>query len=443
MPRLRQPPLHTNLPTEPAVEFLKALDPKARRFTFQTLEDRANKTGSPPARVTHSWNELVQDHALGAGVYVTVNETDLAGRKTENIKRIRAVWNEDDDEFTGTFPIEPSLIIGTSPKHRHCYWFPADDWAADEQGRKDFDGVMQCMVESYGSDKNAKDICRVLRLPGFLHRKNGPPYLVQVIANSGKRYTRAEIIAAFPAPVRKEKSEPPPSGNPRATDDEEVRDALFAINADDRVIWRDIGMALKDHYSDSGRALWDQWSRTSKKYDDKDQDKTWHSFTRTGITIATLFHYAKEAGWRKESKAGNAKVIELAKLDPLKYGKVRKDEAKKIGVPVTFLDNAVKEQQKEKKEQTSFLPHWTVEPWPERVDGGALLTGLRAHLKRHVVLPPHTDVALALWVLHTWVFEAFDITPYLAITSPTRRCGKTLLMTLLYWLCYRAKKTTR
>jgi hypothetical protein len=161
-------PSHTNLPAAPAIEFLKLLDLTARRFTYQTFEDRANKTGNPPARVIHAWSELVQDHALGAGAYVTVNETDLAGRKAENIKRIRAVWQEDDDEFAGAFPLEPSLVIETSPKHRHRYWFPADEWPADAQGRKDFEGVMQCMVESYGSDKNAKDISRVLRLPGFL-----------------------------------------------------------------------------------------------------------------------------------------------------------------------------------------------------------------------------------------------------------------------------------
>jgi hypothetical protein len=55
-------------------------------------------------------------------------------------------------------------------------------------------------------------------------------------------------------------------------------------------------------------------------------------------------------------------------------------------------------------------------------------------------LPAHADVALALWTLHTWAFDAFDITPYLAITSPTRRCGKTVLMTLLFWLTRRGKK---
>jgi hypothetical protein len=36
--------------------------------------------------------------------------------------------------------------------------------------------------------------------------------------------------------------------------------------------------------------------------------------------------------------------------------------------------------------------------------------------------------------------SGFDITPYLAVTSPTRRCGKTLLLTMLYWLSSRGKK---
>src|SRR5262245_31295905 len=64
-----------------------------------------------------------------------------------------------------------------------------------------------------------------------------------------------------------------------------------------------------------------------------------------------------------------------------------------------------------------------------------------AHFNRYVVLPGHADVPLALWALNTWVFDRFDIAPYLTITSPTRRCGKTVLMTLLLWLCQRGKKS--
>jgi putative DNA primase/helicase len=136
----------------------------------------------------------------------------------------------------------------------------------------------------------------------------------------------------------------------------------------------------------------------------------------------------------------DAKVIELAKLRPIDYGKARKAAAKQLGVSLTILDGAVKEQKKESTEQANFLPHWTIEPWPNPVDGDALLKDLQSHFNRYIVLPEQADVALALWVLHTYVFGCFDITPYLAVTSPTRRCGKTLLMTVLYWICCRGKK---
>jgi hypothetical protein len=136
----------------------------------------------------------------------------------------------------------------------------------------------------------------------------------------------------------------------------------------------------------------------------------------------------------------DAKIIQLAKLRPLDYGRLRKAAAQQLGVSLTILDGAVKEHKSENSEQAKFLPHWTVEPWEVPINGDILLKELQAHFKRYVVLPPYADVALALWVLHTWAFECFDITPYLCISSPTRRCGKTLLMTMLLWLCSRAKK---
>jgi hypothetical protein len=148
-------------------------------------------------------------------------------------------------------------------------------------------------------------------------------------------------------------------------------------------------------------------------------------------------HAARDAG--KAADNADGVVFELSKLKSLQYAKLRKEKAKQLGITVAALDAEVK-QHRSKDDEQDFLPHWNVAPWPEEVDGDALLDELRNHFTRYVVLPEEADVALALWVLHTWVFECFDITPYLAITSPTRRCGKTVLMTMLYWLCYRAKK---
>jgi hypothetical protein len=126
----------------------------------------------------------------------------------------------------------------------------------------------------------------------------------------------------------------------------------------------------------------------------------------------------------------NAKVAKLAALSPAVFETKRLEEAKRLRMRANVLDRLVKvERVKSGSGDIDFLAHWTVKPWPTAVDGATLLDDVRKHFLRHVVLPKHADVAVSLWVLHTWVFDCFDVTPYLAVTSPTRRCGKTLLLT--------------
>src|SRR5262245_40995386 len=52
-------------------------------------------------------------------------------------------------------------------------------------------------------------------------------------------------------------------------------------------------------------------------------------------------------------------------------------------------------------------------------------------LRRFVILPPWAAETLALWILHTYAFHLRDVTTYLAIESPEKRCGKTTLLTVL------------
>jgi hypothetical protein len=305
---------------EEAHRFLRLLDPKATSFTFQTFEDKRPATKGELARVIHSpaWAALLEMHSRGAGVYVSVNATDGEGRKSENIKRIRAVWQEDDKGRGGPFPLDPSLVIESSPGHFHRYWLCADDWPADEQGRADFAAVMERMVESYGCDKNAKDICRVLRVPGFLHRKDPTqPHMIRIVEDSGHRYTREEIMRAFP-PVEHEARQTSSEWRAADCDQERIADALRAIPADDRDIWLQVGMALKAELGDGGRPIWDNWSATCpKKFKDRDQDKTWRSFRRNGIGIGTLFFHAQQHGWSSPRRdiprsAGTASVASVA-----------------------------------------------------------------------------------------------------------------------------------
>src|SRR5258707_12604031 len=72
-----------------------------------------------------------------------------------------------------------------------------------------------------------------------------------------------------------------------------------------------------------------------------------------------------------------------------------------------------------------------MELWPEPVDGKGLLDELRTVLRRFVVMPKWAEETLALWILHTYAFELRDVSTYVGIESPVRRCGKTTLMTVL------------
>jgi hypothetical protein len=86
---------------------------------------------------------------------------------------------------------------------------------------------------------------------------------------------------------------------PGTVDERRLQSAVFAIPPEDREIWRDVGMALKDHLGEAGRRLWNDWSRRcAAKFDERDQEQQWRSFKREGITVATIFHYAVKNGWR-------------------------------------------------------------------------------------------------------------------------------------------------
>src|SRR2546426_8943170 len=77
---------------------------------------------------------------------------------------------------------------------------------------------------------------------------------------------------------------------------------------------------------------------------------------------------------------------------------------------------------------------------PATDDGPALVRDVEAFLRRFVVLPAHTVLALALWAVATFAFKLFDTFAYLAITSPTKRCGKTRLLECMELLSHEARR---
>ncbi len=72
-----------------------------------------------------------------------------------------------------------------------------------------------------------------------------------------------------------------------------------------------------------------------------------------------------------------------------------------------------------------------LEPWPEAVEGAALLEELTGTLRRFVVLPQWAAETLALWTLHTYAFPLREVSAYIGLESPEKRCGKTTLLMVL------------
>jgi hypothetical protein len=52
-------------------------------------------------------------------------------------------------------------------------------------------------------------------------------------------------------------------------------------------------------------------------------------------------------------------------------------------------------------------------------------------IEKYVAITPEERLAVALWILHTYVYDQYRETPRLALLSPVNGCGKTTLLSLL------------
>lgn len=81
-----------------------------------------------------------------------------------------------------------------------------------------------------------------------------------------------------------------------------IREALTYIDPWDRETWIAVGMALKDQLGDDGYDLWNEWSQGADNYNAQAAQASWRSFRGKGITIRTLYHYARKNGWEGEAR---------------------------------------------------------------------------------------------------------------------------------------------
>jgi len=245
-----------------AEKFLKALDPKGK-FSFQTFDDSPTKDRKL-ARVFHGtfdqhFDALAKLNKAGAGVFVTVNETDLKGRKTKNITCVRAVHVDLDGA-----PLEPAkdprphIIVESSRGRWHVYW------KTENLPLYDFSNAQKAQIKRLNSDKSVHDLPRVMRLPGFYHQKGKPFRTKLVDIWKGKPYP-AENFISHEKPARAKPSERRKNLPP--VDVKEIEAALEALPSDDYDIWFQVGCALRKELGDEvGWPIFERWSHKSEKY---------------------------------------------------------------------------------------------------------------------------------------------------------------------------------
>ncbi len=183
--------------------------PPGSDLTWQTFAERPDVAGS--RHLTRTWTEparaalpkLRELNQRGAGIFMTVQETDGQGRKASNVTRVRALFVDIEDKRPRAWHIEPSMVIETG-QGRHAYWCVADNMPLEA-----FTTAQKRLAAFYGADPAVHDLARVMRVPGALHQKGDPvPVTVEHLSPWGM-YQWREVVRGLPE-LPKPKPLPPP-----------------------------------------------------------------------------------------------------------------------------------------------------------------------------------------------------------------------------------------
>jgi hypothetical protein len=78
--------------------------------------------------------------------------------------------------------------------------------------------------------------------------------------------------------------------------------------------------------------------------------------------------------------------------------------------------------------------------FPSKLVGAEIANRIVALLGKYLILDPAEFIVLALWTLHTHLIDCAEYTPYMHVTSPTKRCGKSRVSDVLEHLVARPWK---
>jgi putative DNA primase/helicase len=316
----------------------------------------------------------------------------------------------------------------------HLYWvadtaIARDDWQAHARQLKALTQACRFLAD----DSRTADIASVLRIPGTLNHKLTPPRPVTLAHASAGPIERSVLLEAI-AHAYDELCGPKkarPAGDscgaviPLDTmanvqerpDINTLVSALATLDPDcDEETWKlrrvaPLAKAAHDfpQLADLLHGIAQSWSsgeltgKPSRAWvtpggngqtGEQAFEAVWRRFRADGytgspVTLGTLYHDAKKAGWRDPAEAASAECLANA------------------------------------------LPFPNVEPYPDAVDPALLLDDIVATIRRFIVMEPEQADAVALWIAFTWLIEATEVAPLAVINAPEKACGKSQLLDVM------------
>jgi hypothetical protein len=157
-------------------------------MTFQWFADDKSGPVRPwyfTGTIEQHVRKLADLNKQGAGIFAMVNPGDGLGRSEENVTGVRAAFVDLDGAPLAPvldWHIKPHLITATSigkdgkPRYQAFWLVTGFPWNGDLRDNKSRFSRVQVALKDlfHGDPKITKDLCRVMRVPGFWHRKREP-----------------------------------------------------------------------------------------------------------------------------------------------------------------------------------------------------------------------------------------------------------------------------
>jgi len=142
---------------------------------------------------------------------------------------------------------EPTYVI-ESGNGWHLYWMLEESVEVDDDNRAEMillvEGIQRHIHKTYGSDGGAIDALRLMRYPGYEHKKQPEhPFMVTVVEETDSRYTLDELKELLP-PVLKEAVD---VAEPSETEHFDIRKVVVDV-------WASKGQVVS--FDPTGRLLW-------------------------------------------------------------------------------------------------------------------------------------------------------------------------------------------